>query len=208
MALKNDREYRLVVNPDMVFRAVEDEQPAEGQEERYEVEGYATTFNDPYGLWEDEDGNQYKETIDRDAFDGADMSDVIFLYNHEGMVYARMSNGTLMVSPNERGLYIRADLGSTQASREMFESIKAGLVTQMSWAFTVADDDFDGETLTRTIKRVKKVYDVSAVSIPANPNTDIAARSSEGVIAELKHRRECELQLAEERAKVRELLRR
>lgn len=207
MALKNDREYRLVVNPDMVFRALEDE-PEEGQEQRYEVEGYATTFNDPYVLYEDEDGNQYKEMIDRDAFDGADMSDVIFLYNHEGMVYARMSNGTLMVSPNERGLYIRADLGSTQASREMFESIKAGLVTQMSWAFTVADDDFDGETLTRTIKRVKKVYDVSAVSIPANPNTDIAARSSEGVIAELKHRRECELQLAEERAKVRELLRR
>lgn len=206
MAIKNDREYRVIRTFDIVRRSA-DEAEAE-QEQSYEVEGYATTFDDPYVLGEDLDGNVYREQVDKDAFDGADMSDVIFLYNHEGMVYARMSNGTLQVSPNEKGLYIRADLGKTTLSRQMFESIQAGLVTQMSWAFTVAEDDFDGETNTRTIKRVKKVYDVSAVSIPANPSTDIAARSEEGVIAELKRRSERMAEDAEKRKAIRELLRR
>lgn len=206
MAIKNDREYRVIRTFDIVRRSA-DEAEAE-QEQSYEVEGYATTFDDPYVLGEDLDGNVYREQVDKDAFDGADMSDVIFLYNHEGMVYARMSNGTLQVSPNEKGLYIRADLGKTTLSRQMFESIQAGLVTQMSWAFTVAEDDFDGETNTRTIKRVKKVYDVSAVSIPANPSTDIAARSEEGVIAELKRRSERMAEDAERRKAIRELLRR
>ena len=185
MAIRNDREYRVIQLPEMQFRAVPQE---EEEEKRYIVEGYATTYDDPYTLFSYE-GVDYKEQISRDALAGADMSDVIFLYNHEGMVYARQSNGTLTLSSDERGLHVLADLGSTEASRAMFESIDAGLVTQMSWAFTIADDEYDEQTHTRSIKSVKKVYDVSAVSIPANPNTDISARSYwDGVIEEERRR--------------------
>jgi HK97 family phage prohead protease len=178
MAIKTEREYRTIQLPDIQFRAVEED------EQSYIVEGYATTFNDPYVMFEF-DGVKYKEEIDRDALLDADMSDVIFLYNHEGMVYARQANGTLQLSPNDKGLYIRADLSSTEASRQMFESIKAGLVTQMSWAFTIAEEEYDEKKHLRSIRKVNKVYDVSAVSIPANPNTDISARSYwDGVIEE------------------------
>ena len=176
MAIKNNREYRMVQLPEMQFRALEDE------EQQYVVEGYATTFDDPYTLFE-YDGIKYMEQIDRNALVGANMDDVIFLYNHEGMVFARQSNGTLTITINDRGLHIRADLSSTEDSRRMYESIKAGLVTQMSWAFTIEEDSYNEKTHTRSIMKVNKVYDVSAVSIPANPNTDISARSFfDGVI--------------------------
>ena len=195
MAVKSDREYRMIQLPDMQFRAAE--------EENYIVEGYATTYDDPYVLYEFE-GQQYREKIDRDALLEADMRDVIFLYNHEGMVFARQSNGTLQLSSNDKGLYVRADLSSTEDSRRMYESIKAGLVTQMSWAFTVAEEDYDEKKKTRNIRKVKKVYDVSAVAIPANPNTDISARSYwDGVIEEERRR---ERERAEKVEEIRKLL--
>lgn len=188
----------MVQMPEMQFRAKDDEE--------FVVEGYATTYNDPYTLFS-YDGIDYKETISRDALAGADMSDVIFLYNHDGMVFARQSNGTLTIESNERGLYVRADLSSTEASRQMYESIRAGLVTQMSWAFTIADggDSYDEKTHTRTINSVRKVYDVSAVSIPANPNTDISARNYfDGVIEAEKAER---LERAKKVERIKSLLR-
>lgn len=180
MAIRNEREYRTVQIPDICFRAEDDE--------NFKVTGYATTWNDPYTMME-YDGIKYMEQIDRDALVGANMDDVIFLYNHEGMVFARMSNDTLKLSINDRGLYVEADLSSTEASRQMYESIKAGLVNQMSWAFTIEEDSYNEKTHTRSILKVNKVYDVSAVSIPANPNTDISARSFfDGVIEEERRR--------------------
>lgn len=183
-----ERQYRTFAVP-LQCRAAETD--GEEREQEYIVEGYATTFNDPYVMFT-YDGVDYSEQIDRDALTDADMSDVLFLYNHEGMVFARISNDTLTVSPNERGLYVRADLGKTEDARRMYEAIKAGMVTTMSWAFTIADggDSYDEDTHTRTITRVKKVYDVSAVSLPANPNTDISARAFfDGVIEKEQERR-------------------
>lgn len=178
MAISSDREYRSVANFEV--------RSAETEEENYIVEGYATTFNDPYVLWDD--GKLViKEQISPDAFKDADMSDVLFLYNHEGRVYARQKNGSLALTVENEGLHIRANLGLTEESRKMYEDIKAGLVDQMSWAFTVAldGDEYDKKEHLRTINRVRKVYDVSAVSYPANPSTSIAARSFiDGVIKE------------------------
>lgn len=151
-------------------------------EEEYIVEGYATTFNDPYVLFSDGD-RDFSEVVDRHALEGTDISDVIFQYDHSGMVYARTKNDTLQLSADEHGLKIRADLGSTEASRQMYEAISAGLVDQMSFAFVVDGEDYDKATRTRTITHIKKLYDVSAVSIPANPGTEISARSAfEGYI--------------------------
>lgn len=149
---------------------------------KFYVEGFATTFGTPYELYEF-DGVKYFEQIDRNALAGADMSDVIFQYNHEGKVLARLSNGTLGIEPNEHGLFTFADLSKSRAAQDLYEEIANGLVTKMSWAFTVAEDAYDRDTHTRTILKIKKVYDVSAVSIPANADTDISARSYfDGVI--------------------------
>lgn len=149
----------------------------------YYVEGYATTFDDPYVLWEC-DGVQYKEVIDRHALDGADLSDVIMQFDHTGRVFARTGkSNTLLIEPQEHGLFMAADLSRTAQARSMHEDIAAGLITKMSWAFTVQEDSYDRETRTRRILKIKKVYDVSAVSFPANPSTDISARSwLDGVI--------------------------
>lgn len=147
----------------------------------YYVEGYATTW-DKYLLYEI-DGIEYFERIDNNAFNGADMSDIIMQYDHSGKVLARTSNQTLGLELDNNGLLIYADLSKSQAAREMYGEIDSGLVTKMSWAFRVEEDSYDRDTRTRTILKVKKVYDVSAVSIPANSGTEITARSYvDGVI--------------------------
>ena len=106
------------------------------------------------------------------------MSDVIFQFDHEGMVYARMSNDTLRLSNDEHGLKVDVDLSKTADARNMFENISSGMVKEMSWAFTVDGQSYDKDTHTRKITHIKKIYDVSAVSIPANPNTEIMAARS------------------------------
>lgn len=192
MAIKmNEREYR-----NMQIRKASDE-----GDTGYKVRGYASTF-DKYCLYDDGEYKLY-EQIDPTAFDEADMSDVVFLYNHEGMVYARNKNNTLTLSTDEHGLLSEADLSSTQASRDLYDAINAGLVDQMSFAFTVTDDEYDKKTCTRTIHKIGKVFDVSAVSIPANPGTDISTLSARsyanGVIDMLKAERlkeQKELELA------------
>lgn len=141
----------------------------------YYVEGYATTFEQPYLLFEF-GGQKYYERISKDALVGADMSDVIFQYNHEGKVLSRQSNQTLGLEVDTHGLFVCADLSKSRAAQELYDEIKSGLVTKMSWGFT-CEDSFDKDTLTWTIRKINRVYDVSAVSIPANADTEIAARS-------------------------------
>lgn len=147
----------------------------------YYVEGFATTFDKPYLLWEYE-GKKYYEKIDRHALDDADLSDVIMQYDHSGTVFARnkMKTGnppSLVIEPQEGGLFIAADLSLIDESRKLYESIEKGLIYQMSWAFTIKEESYNKDTLTRTILKVGKVYDISAVSIPANDDTEISARS-------------------------------
>lgn len=158
------------------------------------VEGYATTFNAPYMLWE-EDGYRVLEQVDRSAFDETDMADVIMQYDHAGRVFARGSNGTLTLNTDDHGLHIRADLGGTEAGRQLFDEIAGGYTTKMSFGFRVTEDertiteDRDNKEVTvlRTITKIGKLYDVSAVSLPANDGTSISARSlGEGIIAEAK----------------------
>lgn len=173
----NERQYRALSVPLIARAAGGGGETQKRIESEYYVEGYASTFNDPYVLFEDFDGRKYSEIISSDAFRDADMSDVIMQFDHYGKVFARMSNGTLIVEPDEHGLFIAADLSGSQAARDLFEEIQSGLITRMSWAFTVAASEYDRYTRTTTITRVKKVFDVSAVSLPADPNTEISARN-------------------------------
>ena len=158
------------------------------------VEGYATTFNRPYELYS-YDGYTVMEQIDARAFDDCDMSDVIMQYDHEGRVFARISNDTLTVTPDSVGLKIRAKLGGTEIGRELYEEIDGGYTTKMSFGFRVGGDkreitenrEDNTVTVLRTITKISKLYDVSAVSLPANDATSISARNYfNGLIEELK----------------------
>jgi hypothetical protein len=177
--MKQNREIRKCAE----FRAQDDTS--------YTVVGYATTFNQPYTLYSD--GNyEIREVIDPGAFAKCDMSDVIMQYDHEGRVFARNKNATLALEPDERGLKATAILGGTEIGRQLYEEIKGGYTDKMSFAFVVSDQKReieikDGKTVvTRRITGIRKLYDVSAVSMPANDNTTISARGFvDGVIAEL-----------------------
>ncbi|MFG6330872.1 MAG: HK97 family phage prohead protease [Lachnospiraceae bacterium] len=178
MPMVKDREYRTMIQPLLIPQGTKEKRI----DTDFYVEGYATTFDKPYLLYE-YDGQKYFERIDRNALVGADMSDVIMQYDHTGKVLARLSNKTLGVEVTESGLFTFADLSKSRAAQDMFEEIKNGLITKMSWAFRVTEDSYDRDTRTRTILKVAKVYDVSAVSIPANGDTEISARSYfDGVI--------------------------
>lgn len=186
--LADGREYRSMT---MEVRAVE------GEENSMIVEGYATTFNQPYLLY---DGRYYKiiEQVAPTTFAGCDMSDVIMQYDHAGRVFARTRNGTLSLAVDAIGLKVTADLSGTDIGRQLYQEIKGGYTDKMSFGFVVAEDqrtsvvdhENDVETVTRTITKIKKLYDVSAVSIPANDMTSISARRyADGVIGEIKAER-------------------
>lgn len=182
------------------YRAVMEVRALPGEDEARIVEGYATTFNQPYELWRDGPDYIFLEQVDRSAFDKTDMSDVIMQYDHEGRVFARTNNGTLTLAADDHGLHIRADLSGTEIGRQLYEEIKGGYTDKMSFGFTVDSDErliteeAGVVTILRTIKSIGKLYDVSAVSLPANNATEISARSwCDGVIAQLtEERREAE----------------
>ena len=187
--LTEGRQYRAIVE----VRAI----PEELTDKKI-VEGYATTFNEPYELWRDGPDYVFMEQVDRNAFDETDMSDVIMQYDHEGRVFARTGNGTLKLDVDNHGLHIRADLGGTEIGRQLYEEIRGGYTDKMSFGFIVDEDerliqeDRESGTVTilRIIKRIGKLYDVSAVSLPANNATEISARSwCDGVIQQLTEER-------------------
>lgn len=206
--MKSDREYRAF--------------QVNAQDDEKRVTGYATTFDEPYTLYSDGE-YEVREVIDPSAFDNCDMSDVIMQYNHEGRVFARLSNGTLKLNIDKsKGLEIDADLDGTELGRQVYEEIKGGYTNRMSMGFKVdksADvwtrQETEGKTIEeRRVMSVVKLYDVSAVSIPANPGTSIEARSIDtlvnGVIDELRAERleierlETERKRAEIRARLME----
>lgn len=161
--------------------------------DRMMVEGYATTFNQPYELYS-YDNRTVMEQVDPHAFDECDMADVIMQYDHRGRVFARTRNNTLTLRIDAKGLYIAADLGGTEEGRKLYQEIKGGYTDRMSFGFVAGADnrtiteDHEAGTVTvlRTILKIKKLYDVSAVSIPANDMTSISARSlADGIVAGL-----------------------
>ena len=168
MPLKKERQYRS-----MSMTAVPQSDKLIDSE--FYVEGYAANY-ERYQLFETESGAVY-EQFTRENFEGVDLSDVIMQYDHSGEVFARVKNGSLIVKTDDKGLFIAADLGRTQRGREVYEMIAKGMIDKMSWSFIPAKVHFDKDTRTITYGGIRKIFDVSAVSIPANDTTDIHARS-------------------------------
>ena len=186
--------YRVIPANNITVRAEEDG--------RKIVEGYASTFNQPYTLFQ-ADNWTVREQIAPEAFNECDMSDVIMQYNHEGRVFARNTNGTLEVTADDTGLFTRANLGGTQLGAQVYEEIAGGYTNKMSFGFTIGEhkeettrDESGAVDVLVTITKVKKLYDVSAVSIPANGGTSIEAVSARdfangvisGIVEEVKKR--------------------
>lgn len=175
--MKQDREYRMM--------EIQMDAPEE-KENKYLVRGYASTF-DSYPLFISEDGTEYFERIEPTAFDGSDLSDVVFRIDHEGRVYARSSAGSVKLWVDSHGLGNETDLSRTERAKELYADIAAGNYPQMSFAFTVAEDHYEKETRTRVIDRIAKVFDISPVSFPANPFTELSIATRkflDGVIEE------------------------
>lgn len=177
MPIKNDRQYRAMP---LLTSA---------QEKRFEtefyIEGYAAKY-EPYFFYESDEGPVY-ERFERGAFSKADMADIIFQYNHKGRVFARQSNNTLKVELDDTGLFIAADLSKTAQGRDLFNDIDTGMITKMSWGFFPGDYYFDKEERTIVHTSVKKIFDVSAVSMPANNDTEIYARQfADGAIEQMR----------------------
>lgn len=163
--------------------------------ERY-VDGYAAKY-EKYLLYDDGDWGKTYERFEPGCFDNTDMSDVIMQFDHAGRVFARITNDTLLVEADDKGLFMAADLDKTELARGLYEDIDAGMITKMSWRFRVGKYYIEREegSKDRTIvhTEIPKIYDVSAVSIPANDNTEINARDFvHGVMDEIA-RREAEL---------------
>lgn len=171
--------------------------------ERY-VDGYAAKY-DKYLLWDDGDWGKTYERFEPGCFDNTDMSDVIMQFDHRGRVFARTTNGTLAVEADDTGLFMAADLDKTELARGLYEDIQAGMITKMSWRFKVGkyyvEREGGSKDVTIVHTEIPKIYDVSAVSIPANDDTEINARDfAHGVMDEIARR---EAELEERRRKLR-----
>lgn len=172
----NEREYR-----DLRLEIVQEPE----DEKRMIVGGYASTFDHRYLIGYDFNDTPIYEQVDKTAFDESDMSDVIMQYDHQGRVFARTRNNTLELNVDDIGLGIKAFLGGTELGRQLYEDIQGGYIDRMSFGFIVdrsqdlwTEEVIDGkEVRLRTIRKIDKVFDVSAVSFPANDATAISVRS-------------------------------
>lgn len=199
--MNNNREYRML---DVNMETKNDDEMI--------IEGYPITFNQPATH------GDFTEVIDERALDNTEMSDVPLKYNHEDghLVIARTKNGSLKLEKDNFGIKMVAKLIDTQSNRDIYKSIKAGLIDKMSFAFTVKDDDYNEETNTRTIRSIGRLFDVSVVDIPFYDSTSVSARKldnsceySEVIATERENRRQQEEERkAQYEAKRNELLER
>lgn len=161
---------------------------------KMEIKGYAAVFNSP-------ETYSYTEVIDENAFDEADMSDVVLRYNHNDnfMVLARTRNKSLDLKVDEKGLFMDATLqDNITEHKNIFNAIASGLIDKQSFAFTVEEDDYDYDTDTRTIKRIGKVFDVSVVDQPFYNATDVSVARDINNSEFLERRKEIREQHEEE----------
>lgn len=166
------------------------------------VEGYAVRFNSPTVLFEF-DGIEFKEQVANDAFSEARMDDVIFNYNHSGRVFARTRNKTLQLTVDGQGLFVRARLDGTAEGRTLYDDIKNGFVDKMSFRFAIAKESYDNEKRLWTVERVKRLYDVAAVDIPAYDDTSIEARKAFALEADAQEqKRKADAELAKRKLKL------
>lgn len=144
------------------------------------ISGYAAKFD----TWSEPIYGWFKEKIARGAFDKADMSDVIMVFNHDiSGILARSTSGTLTLSVDETGLRFEFEAPDTTLGNDMVELVRRGDISKCSFKFVVesdewvyADDKNKMELDERTVKSIAKLYDVSLVTYPAYKDTEASVR--------------------------------
>lgn len=155
--------------------------------EKFNVAGHAAVFNQTTTI-----GDWFYEIIERGAFDGCDFDDVLFFVNHNQnkipLARSRRNNGnsTMKLEVDSTGLFVQADLDieNNSESRTLHSSIARGDIDGMSFAFRIKEqtwENLDTDMPTRRIKKIAKVFEVSAVNQPAYSDTDINARDKEAL---------------------------
>lgn len=139
------------------------------------VSGYALKWD----TWSEDLGG-FTETIDKEALKDTDLSDVRCYFNHDSsMVLGRTSSGTLELELDDTGLYFRCQLPDTSYGRDLFQSIKRSDINQCSFGFIIDEDgdDFnkrDDGMYERIIRKIKSLWEISIVSMPAYSDTSVA----------------------------------
>lgn len=179
--IRNDKELRNVE-----FRATE-------EEGKMILEGYPVIFEEETLIGDEEWG--WYETIDRNALDNADLSDVPLKYNHGDSkgILARTRNKSLTLTIDNKGLKMRAELQPDVTDhKDIYNCVKSGLLDKMSFAFNVIEDEIKsevGNTPRRRITKIGRLFDVAVVDLPAYDQTSIYARSKEIVGERLRNLR-------------------
>ncbi len=156
------------------FRSFPFEIRAEGEGKESRIIGHAAIFNTFTDIWD------FREQVAPGAFrKSISEDDVRALFNHDpNHVLGRNRAGTLKLAEDEKGLAIEIIPPDTQFARDLIVSLKRGDITQMSFGFQVLKDEWNQEAkpMERTLKEVK-LFDVSPVTFPAYPETDVTARN-------------------------------
>ena len=152
------------------------------------IEGKAIVFNQKTLLFDDGD-DQYFEMIDSHALDGVDLSNVYLYYNHSDKAVARTKNNTLELTIKQDGLYFRAKLINTTYGSDLYKMVQSELVDKCSFAFTIAEQDFDSSSNTFTVRKIDKLFEVSLVDFPAYSETNVSV-SARSKLTELEQERQ------------------
>lgn len=178
----------------------EDGTEKEIEEEKMVLEGYPIVFNQETLIGSEQSG--WIEEIDPHALDEADMSDTPLKYNHQDItpILARVRNGSLKLTIDDKGLYMRAELLDTQQNKDFYKMVQAGLLDKMSFAFNVVEEDRNDIAVpaTRYIRKIGRLFDVSIVDVPAYDGTSLVARSKAIAEARAKAEAEAEARALEE----------
>lgn len=175
---KDEKEFRTFEMAE--FRALK-------EEDKPIIEGHAAVYNKKTNI-----GDWFYEVIERGAFDGCDFDDVLFCINHETrkIPVARSrrnnKNSTMQLTTDNEGLFVRSypDIENNVESKSLYHSIQRGDIDGMSFIFRVAEErweDLDKPMPTRHIIKFKKVFEVSAVTMPAYRDTNISARDQQAL---------------------------
>lgn len=134
----------------------------------------------------------FDEIIERGALDGADLTDVRFLVNHDiskiPLARSRRNNGnsTMQLSPDYEGMAIEVQLDTENNSeaKSLYSAVQRGDITGMSFMFSIDDEEWtelESDHPTRHVRKIGSVVEVSAVTFPAYESTEINARSKEAL---------------------------
>lgn len=153
----------------------------ESTDEPDAIVGYALKFN----RWSDVLGGMFKEIIAPDALRGADMSDVVALFNHDDNKILGRNGKNLTLEVDDIGLKFRITPTNTSYTRDLIENLRAGIIDKCSFAMSDVESEWedvgDDKPLERTITSIGKLWDVSVVTTPAYSDTEavVGARSKE-----------------------------